>query len=112
MPKLVNLTPHAIAVVDSDHRVIVDLAPSGTVARCAEASTLVETANGVAYYTTAYGPVVNLPEPVEGVRLVVSALVRAAVPHRTDVCSPGVLVRDEAGRPIGCLGLVVNAPNA
>lgn len=105
---LINLTPHAVVIVDANHATVVSLAPSGNLARCAEASTLVDTVDGVNYYATTYGPVVGLPDPVEGVRLIVSALVRAAVPHRTDVCSPGILVRDEAGRPVGCLGLVIN----
>lgn len=57
---------------------------------------------------TVMGAVDGLPEPQPDTLLIVSALVRLAVPHRTDVVSSGSLVRDESGRPVGCLGLSVN----
>lgn len=57
---------------------------------------------------TSYGAVEGLPEPKAGVIYIVSALVRAAVPGRLDVASPGELVRDAAGAVVGCKGLSVN----
>lgn len=103
-PTFVNLTPHAIVIVGGP-----TLPPSGALARCATKSVPAGEFGGVALSTTAYGAVEGLPEPAEGVLYVVSALVRAAVPHRADVASPGDLVRDAAGAVIGCRGLVVNA---
>lgn len=47
----------------------------------------------------------ELPAEEAGVALVVSALVRLAVPHRRDVFSPGELVRGTDGQPVGCRGL-------
>lgn len=104
---LVNLTPHALHVHDLNGNVTT-FPPSGTVARCAATTTQVGEANGFPLFSTTFGEVVGLPDEQEGVMLVVSALVRQAVPHRKDVASPGELVRDEAGNPVGCKGLNVN----
>lgn len=104
--KIVNCTPHALNIVTAHGTVTV--APSGTVARCSQTSTPAGEVNGVPLSRTTFGAVVDLPEPVEGVILVVSALVRAALPSRTDLASPGELVRDAAGNVIGCKGLIVN----
>jgi len=60
--------------------------------------------------TTSYGRVEGLPEPETGVLYLVSAVVRAAVPGRADVASPGDLVRDGEGNVIGCRHLILNAP--
>ena len=103
---MINLTPHALNIVTAHGTVT--LAPSGTVARCSQTSTPAGEVGGIALSRTAFGAVTGLPEPVEGVILVVSALVRAALPTRTDLASPGELVRDAAGVVIGCKGLIVN----
>jgi hypothetical protein len=71
-------------------------------------SVLVGEHDGLPLYQAEFGEVEGLPEPAEGVLYVVSMLVRQAVPERTDVASPGELVRDEQGRVIGCRGLNVN----
>ena len=99
----VNLTPHAIVVVGGP-----TLPPSGVVARCATTSTPAGEHEGVPLVRTVYGPVSGLPEPQPGVMFVVSGMVRAAVPGRQDVASPGDLVRDEVGAVVGCKGLVIN----
>ena len=59
-------------------------------------------------YAQEYGEVTGLPPEEEGVVLVVSGLVRAALPEREDLASPGGLVRDEKGRVVGCTHLVTN----
>lgn len=53
------------------------------------------------------GDVVDLPDPVDGVVYVVSSMVLAhpSLCGRNDLASPGELLRDDAGRPIGCSGL-------
>mgnify|MGYP003348687737 CR=1 FL=1 len=101
--RFLNLTPHPIVVVGGP-----TIPPSGTVARCATVSRSAGEHQGVALVRATFGEVVDLPDPEEGVLLVVSALVRAAVPHRGDVASPGDLVRDGSGAVIGCRNLVVN----
>ena len=53
---------------------------------------------------SSYGEVTGLPDPQLGVAYIVSGMVASAAP-RPDVFSPGDLVRDESGRPVGCKGL-------
>ena len=64
---------------------------------------------GIDIYKNVYGEVTGLPEFKKGVYYVVSAMVRQALPGRKDLLSPGQLIRNEAGQPIGCLGLVRNS---
>ena len=52
------------------------------------------------------GALTGLPEQREGTLLIVSTLVAEACPHRGDLVSPGDLVRDADGQPIGCTCLV------
>ena len=102
---LVNLTPHAIVVVGDG---AITVPPSGTVARVAATTAEVRRVNGIPCLAVSYGDVQGLPEASEGTMYIVSGLVRAAVPHRIDVASPGELVRDSEGKPLGCRGLAVN----
>lgn len=101
-----NLTPHALNIVTDEGTVTVP--PSGTVARCSSAATPAGSIGGIALSRVTFGEVTGLPAPEEGVLLVVSALVRSALPARADLASPGELVRDAAGAVIGCRGLIVN----
>ena len=55
-----------------------------------------------------WGEVTGLPDPQAGVAFVVSAAVVSASPGRTDLFSPGRLIRDEHGQPTQCVGLVAN----
>jgi len=101
---IVNLTPHTINVFDGDGRHVIDVPPSGTVARVNTQRTVTGAHEGVSLYRATYGAVQELPEAVPGTIFVTSALVRAAV-ARDDVWQPGELLRDDAGRPVGCIGL-------
>lgn len=51
-----------------------------------------------------YGAVSGLPEPREGVLYIVSTLIQQALPNRVDLVSPDQIIRDPAGRVIGCKG--------
>jgi hypothetical protein len=94
-----NLTPHSITNVLTG-----EIFPaSGDVARASSAS--VEVAPG--FFATTFGEVTGLPAQEEGVVLLVSMLVRTAS-GRADLVSPGDLVRDENGNPLGCKGFSVN----
>ena len=77
-------------------------------ARCAQSNSPAGEFEGIALVAPSFGAVEGLPEPQEGVLFLVSALVRAAVPSRHDVASPGDLVRDPEGRVVGCRNLAVN----
>lgn len=106
--RLVNLTPHPITIVGGD-----TIAPTSPPARVSTVSAPAGDAAGIPLVSQQYGDVVGLPDPQPGVLFIVSAVVRAAVPHRLDVASPGDLVRDGNGQPIGCRNLVVNvAPSS
>jgi hypothetical protein len=47
----------------------------------------------------------GLPEPEDGVVLVVSALVAEAAPEREDLAYPGEAIRDSDGKIVGAKGL-------
>ena len=111
---LINLTPHSITIITESGTATV--LPSGQVARVAATFSRPESpASNVVFHGEAlvplfrrtFGSVEGLPAPVVGVVLIVSALVAQANP-RTDVVSPGELVRDANGQPVGCRGLVVS----
>jgi hypothetical protein len=104
--QIVNLTPHALHVVLGD--TTKTLTPSGTVARVSSTSTQVGDLDGIPLFNTTFGQVQDLPDQQDGVLLVVSALVRSALPDRKDLASPGDLVRDSSGNVVGCKGLIVN----
>lgn len=113
-----NLTPHDLTVVDEQGNTrTIPTDPSGLYARVE--TTRVKTGEilGIPTYAVQYGEVGlfvtvegkpkyygPFPEPKDGVVLVVSGLVRSALNGRPDVYSPGELIRDEAGKVIGCRG--------
>jgi hypothetical protein len=102
-----NLTPHTLNIISADGTSR-SIEPTGTVARCSQVPTPAGDHDGVSLTHVRYGDVTDLPAPVDGVLYVVSALVRSARPNRTDVASPGDLVRNDSGQVIGCRNLVVN----
>lgn len=119
--RYVNLTPHEIniyaAEVDGtgkdtkESTLSLSVPPSGEVARVSVTPRYhltVAIPKEVVLYKQVAGDVVGLPEPENDTIFIVSAQVRSAVPYRRDVASPGELKRNEAGQPIGCVGLYVN----
>lgn len=102
---IINLTPHALTIFDSDRRVVRIVEASGTVARVSVNRRLIAVEDGIEFYATTYGEPVGLPEPQPNTIYVVSGLLRAAVPERSDLWQPGELLRNDAGQPVGCIGL-------
>jgi len=107
----VNLTPHAIVMRGSDG-VDVTIAPSGAVARVSELQTVaVRMFNGIPVLArTGFGPVLDLPQPQEGVVFVVSGMVLEKVIGREDVIAPATgpsdgAVRNEKGHIIAVTAL-------
>ena len=105
---LINLTPHTLNLVDD--KGVVTAYPSAGVARV-----MSETAHAglfeqamIPLTRVVYGVVQGLPPADPGVLYVVSAMVRTAVPHRSDVASPGDLLRDESGNVVGAKSLILN----
>lgn len=99
---IINLTPHAIHVGEFTFE------PSGTVARCQETTEKAGMFEGLELVRKAYGVVTDLPDEKPGTLLVVSMMVRQALPLRQDLASPGDLIRDADGKIIGAKNLVVN----
>ena len=107
MTTFINLTPHDINAIDLDGNVVT-FPKSGNVARCEEQRDVVSTLDNFNLYSVSYGNVYGLPDPKSGVCYIVSMAVRLALPDRVDLLSPGELVRDEGGKPVGCKGFAVN----
>ena len=101
----VNLTPHALNVRKADGT-FANIPPLGTVARRSVERVVVGSIDGITVYATKFGQLEGLPEPDEDAIYIVSALAAQACAGRTDVLVPGEAIRDEAGRVIGCNGLV------
>jgi len=107
---LINLTPHAINLYDSEGEEVVSVLPvSGSIARAKEEIIKVEGlyTEEIVYPVVekAYSAVENLPPPTPGKVYVVSIVVKAALPNRDDLycpdTGPGSAVRDHQGRVLG-----------
>jgi len=109
MANFENLTPHIVRIFGQEgDEPVLTIPPSGEVARCSVESEQVGEKGGVSLFATTFGQVEGLPAPQPDTVYIVSMLVRSAVSERTDVASPGELIRDDEGRPMGCRGLNVN----
>ena len=97
--KIINLTPHPLKIAG------VIIPPSGTVARVKAGFSTID--DGVCHQT--FGSVIDLPDPQEGVRLVVSGLVFAAT-GRLDVFAPATghpdVVRNDQGHIVSVPALI------
>lgn len=102
MKQLKNFTPHEVVVKYYEFDAHF---PSEGVARVDGVSKYIGDVAGVPVKVTEYGDVSGLPDPVEGVGLIVSRMVAAALPHRDDLFVPGGLVRDDEGKVVGCTHL-------
>lgn len=109
MAKLVNLTPHIVNLFDmTGEKLLVNIEPTAPAARCSVKNEKIGEADGVPLFASSYGEVIDLPEPQEDTIFIVSLVVRQALPNRTDLASPGELIRDSEGKPIGAKGLAMN----
>ncbi len=85
--KIVNLTPHAIVLMDEEGSVIATFPPSGQVARVNTSVEVVGSLHGAPVKRTVFGEVNGIPDPEEGTVYLVSTLVAQAA-KRGDVVSP------------------------
>jgi hypothetical protein len=102
--KFVNLTPHDITVLTPSTPGSTTFAKSGTIARVSQVTAVVQVVDGINVSTATFGPVVGLPLVADATLYIVSAMVKSAATGRTDLVSPGELVRDDSGNVIGCKG--------
>ena len=103
-----NYTPHKINIFDGGEE-IETVEPSGQTARVEMEEIDGEPVDGIPVTKSEPGEVVGLPEPEEGAIVIVSGMVEAQT-TRPDVYSPGPLVRDDEGKPVGCEGLKQTPP--
>ena len=100
--KIINTTPHAINIPP------LAIPPSGDLVRVSVELTDSGSFAGVPLVKGHYGKVTGLPPQEEGTLYIVSALVRAALPERTDLASPARMIRDDKGSIIGCEALEIS----
>lgn len=100
-----NLTPHAINIVGEDGEMKQIIAPEEKPARLKVGTVRCGFALGVPLSKSTFGEPENLPEPQEGVLLIVSQLIKGAFPDREDLVVPAEMVRDNKGNIIGCKSL-------
>lgn len=96
----VNLTEHPILLPTGE------IPPSGNVARCRRAYPTVVIYNNVELVREVYHSVTGVPERVNGTIYIVSRHVRAALPFRNDLASPGKLVY-ENGSVVAAENLII-----
>lgn len=109
---VINLTPHTINLVTEDGTQLLSLESQG-VARVASTTEVVGylQVGGVAVPQThtTFGEVEGLPDLTSGVGYVVSNMIISALAQqgirRNDLFTPGLQVRDDQGRVIGCRSL-------
>ena len=109
MTTLMNLTPHDVVIVRDGAPNIV-LPRGHKVPRVLASHRPVGDVHGIPCMRAEYGEAVDLPpyDREADMLYIVSAMVRAAAPGRTDLASPGDLVRDATGVVLGCRWLVVS----
>jgi hypothetical protein len=86
---------------------VIELPPSGMVARCATTDEVVDRIDGVEVHAMTLGALEGLPESQDGVVYIASLIAAQAARKagRSDVYAPGPAIRDPDGRVIGCQGL-------
>ena len=103
METILNYTPHTINEVTTG----ISFHSSGN-ARVSVNYSKYASVNEIPLFTTIYGEVTGLPDESTSPKIfyIVSKLVKDALPRRFDLISPGELVRNADGQPIGCKGFV------
>lgn len=104
---IINKTKHPINVY-RDGVLVTSYYSESPSAECREETRVIGEANGIPLAITNYGEVTGLPEQSEGILYLVSTMIRNALPNRTDLATPGGLVRNEIGAVIGCEYFIIN----
>ena len=107
--EIINLTPHAITIMDDNFNILKVIEPSGQLARVSVHTAHTETIDfdniEIATSEFVYGTVEGLPEEKDGVIYIVASLVAQRVPERNDVFIPNEYICDDHGRINGCKSL-------
>lgn len=104
--RFLNLTPHPVTI-HKDNGDTVTLPVDGPAPRLAVDREPLGELGGFSVVRSTMGEPEGLPEPEEGVTIIVSALVaeHSSLAGRTDIAYPGEAIRDDNGRIVGCQGL-------
>ncbi len=100
-----NKTPHEINVVDSCGNPVCSIPLTGEPIRLEMKTEIVGKLGIIPLTKTVFGEPTGLPDEGGGHWYVVSQLVKAALPDRTDLLVPAEMLRDEKGRIVGCQSL-------
>ena len=118
--KVINLTPHVIVIYDQSGRRVIEKIPRDDdeeVARCdrmniTDLEPIRFGRNEIPLQKSVLGRRASLPEPREGVWLIVSGMVRHRHPERRDLLSPDTtpssVIKARNGRIIGVKRLLCN----
>ena len=106
MENLINMTPHSVTILDGNGNLIQTIPASGGQIRLKTSTvpTGIEV-QGIPVTKTVFGEPEGLPEKVEGTYIIVSQLVKNALPQREDLLVPAEVVRDANGNILGCKSL-------
>jgi hypothetical protein len=103
--KFLNLTPHVITIVTGEESRVCPVeapAPRLEVERFE-----LGVVGGIPIVRSTMGNPIGLPDPQDGIILIVSALVaeHPSLVYRTDLAYPGEAIRDNSGKIVGAKGL-------
>jgi len=105
--KFINLTPHTVRIIHNEE--VIEIPPSGTVARVDTIRKQTGTINNIPVYSVRYTSI-NLPDPELYTFYIVSSLVQQYAPWRKDLVSPDTspdsVVRDGDGNIVAVRGLM------
>lgn len=104
MTQIKNFTPHPISICNNAGEVTREIQSEGLV-RLKAVTVPAGEIDGVPVSRTEFGQPEGLPEFQEDVFIVVSQLVKTALPSRYDLLVPAEVVRDEKGNIVGCKSL-------
>jgi len=106
--KIINTRAHEIVVLDQKGNIIKIFPKSPAPARCNEATTDVANVEGVPIVKKVYSSPYNLPPHKAGTLLIVSRVVKDALPDRPDLVVPAELVRDSNKKVVACKALSIH----
>ena len=104
MTQIKNFTPHPITICNNAGEVIRVIQSEGLV-RLKAVTVSAGEIDGIPVSKTEFGQPEGLPEFQDGVFIVVSQLVKTALPSRSDLLVPAEVVRDEKSNIVGCKSL-------
>lgn len=104
MAEIINYTPHDVVIRKETGEFVKSFSSAG-VARISVTQEMGKPIEGIPIIKTTYGEIKDLPQKREGVYLIVSQIVKAALSERDDLLYPINIVKSDDGVIIGCSAL-------